>query len=43
MPDLLRGIPEVAFVSFSGRDVVRHPLVRRILEAYERADGLGAS
>jgi len=41
----LDGIP---FVEFSRRDVVRHPLVRRIIEAYERADsntgnGKGAS
>jgi phosphate starvation-inducible protein PhoH and related proteins len=32
---LLRGIEEIAFTYFSKRDVVRHPLVKRIIEAYE--------
>jgi len=34
---LLADIDEVPFVEFSGRDVVRHPLVRRIIAAYEAA------
>ena len=29
----------VAFNFFTSRDVVRHPLVQRIVEAYDRADG----
>jgi phosphate starvation-inducible protein PhoH and related proteins len=31
----LEGIPRIATVRFSSRDVVRHPLVGRIVEAYE--------
>lgn len=33
--DLLQGIPGVAFVRFTDTDVVRHPLVGRIVRAYE--------
>ena len=32
---ILRSIPGIATVHFSSRDVVRHALVRRILEAYD--------
>jgi phosphate starvation-inducible PhoH-like protein len=32
---LLKDIPGIAFVFFDRSDVVRHPLVRKILEAYE--------
>jgi len=32
---LLKGIEGIEFVHFSKRDVVRHPLVKRIIEAYE--------
>ncbi|MBM4373402.1 MAG: PhoH family protein [Deltaproteobacteria bacterium] len=32
---LLRSIPGIAFVEFSKDDVVRHPLVARIIQAYE--------
>ncbi len=32
---LLKGIDGIAFVYFSKRDVVRHPLVKQIIEAYE--------
>jgi phosphate starvation-inducible PhoH-like protein len=32
---LLRGIEGIVFTYFSKRDVVRHPLVKRIIEAYE--------
>jgi phosphate starvation-inducible PhoH-like protein len=32
---LIRGIEGIAFTYFSKRDVVRHPLVKRIIEAYE--------
>lgn len=35
--DVLAGVPGVAFTRFSSRDVVRHPLVQRIVQAYERA------
>ncbi len=33
---ILRDIPGIAFHQFSGADVVRHPLVLRMIEAYER-------
>jgi phosphate starvation-inducible PhoH-like protein len=33
---ILRDIPGIEFHQFSGSDVVRHPLVLKIIEAYER-------
>ncbi len=33
---ILRGIDSIQFHQFSGSDVVRHPLVLKIIEAYER-------
>ena len=33
---VLPGVQGVAFTHFTSRDVVRHPLVQRIVEAYER-------
>jgi phosphate starvation-inducible PhoH-like protein len=33
---VLRGVEGVAFSFFNARDVVRHPLVQRIVQAYER-------
>lgn len=35
---LLRGIPGIAFVEMTKEDIVRHKLVSRIVEAYERDD-----
>ncbi|MBD3763676.1 MAG: PhoH family protein [Rhodobacterales bacterium] len=35
---ILRGVQGVSFNYFTGQDVVRHPLVARIIEAYDRAD-----
>ena len=35
---LLHDMPEVGFVPFSQQDVVRHPLVKKIVLAYERAE-----
>ena len=32
---ILKGIKEISFVSFSGDDVVRHKLVKKIISAYE--------
>ena len=32
---ILKDIPEIGFNKFSTRDVVRHPLVQRIVKAYE--------
>lgn len=34
---ILDNVPGIAFHYFSGQDVVRHALVQRIIEAYERA------
>ncbi len=36
--DILQGIKGVGFTFFDARDVVRHPLVRRIVQAYEASD-----
>ncbi|MBF0341602.1 MAG: PhoH family protein [Magnetococcales bacterium] len=35
--EVLQGVEGIAFVRFTHRDVVRHPLVRRIVQAYEEA------
>jgi len=35
---LLRDVDGISQTFFDSRDVVRHPIVRRIVEAYERAD-----
>jgi phosphate starvation-inducible PhoH-like protein len=34
--EVLRGVEGISFVQFDERDVVRHPLVQRIVKAYER-------
>jgi phosphate starvation-inducible PhoH-like protein len=36
-PRILRDIPGIAFHHFTASDVVRHPLVQRIIDAYEQA------
>jgi phosphate starvation-inducible PhoH-like protein len=36
--DVLRGVDGVSFTYFEARDVVRHPLVARIVNAYEARD-----
>ena len=33
---LLRDIPNISFNYFTSKDVVRHPLVAKIIEAYEK-------
>ena len=35
---ILSGIDDIAFCSFSHKDVVRHPLVMKIIKAYEKHD-----
>ena len=35
--DVLHGVPGVAFTHFTAADVVRHPLVARIVDAYDKA------
>ncbi len=37
--DILPGVEGVAFTMFTSKDVVRHPLVRRIVQAYESRAG----
>ena len=34
--EVLKGVEGISFVKFDERDVVRHPLVQRIVKAYER-------
>ena len=36
--DVLKGVEGIGFTWFDSRDVVRHPLVQKILNAYERHD-----
>src|SRR4249919_1547084 len=36
--DVLRGVDGISFTFFESRDVVRHPLVARIVDAYEARD-----
>ncbi|HEX5694199.1 MAG TPA: PhoH family protein, partial [Arenimonas sp.] len=37
--DVLRGVEGISFTFFTARDVVRHPLVARIVRAYDARDG----
>nr|WP_111265797.1 PhoH family protein [Lysobacter maris] len=37
--EVLRGVDGIAFTFFESRDVVRHPLVARIVNAYDARDG----
>ena len=39
--EVLRGIEGISFTFFTARDVVRHPLVQRIVQAYDARDGDG--
>ncbi|WP_022850138.1 PhoH family protein [Limisalsivibrio acetivorans] len=39
--DILRGVPGINFVDFSQKDVVRHNLVQKIIEAYDRHEEQG--
>jgi len=34
--EILRGIPEIAFIEFTKEDCLRHPIVEQILEKYEK-------
>lgn len=38
--EVLRGVDGVSFTFFTARDVVRHPLVAKIVRAYDRRDGI---
>ena len=35
---ILKGVEDIAVVTLTDKDVVRHPLVMRIVRAYERAE-----
>ena len=39
--NLIKGVEGISFSYFSAADVVRHPLVARIIEAYDRSDSSG--
>ncbi|MBK8871673.1 MAG: PhoH family protein [Elusimicrobia bacterium] len=39
--DVLKSVSDVAFVWFSDTDVVRHPLIQKILKAYDQWDARG--
>jgi phosphate starvation-inducible PhoH-like protein len=41
--DVLRGVEGISFTFFTASDVVRHPLVARIVRAYERAEAESAT
>ncbi|WP_448192095.1 PhoH family protein [Azospirillum sp. sgz301742] len=41
--EILNGVEGVRFVTFSHLDVVRHPLVSRIIQAYDRAESARAA
>ncbi|MEL7349058.1 MAG: PhoH family protein [Pseudomonadota bacterium] len=36
---ILDGVPGIGFTRFAAADVVRHPIVARVIEAYDRATG----
>jgi phosphate starvation-inducible PhoH-like protein len=37
---ILQNIPEIGFVIFQGEDVVRHPIVQKVIEAYDKYHNL---
>ena len=40
--EVLRGVDGIGFTFFEARDVVRHPLVARIVNAYDARDAASA-
>jgi phosphate starvation-inducible PhoH-like protein len=36
--DILSGVPGISVTRFDSRDVVRHPMVQQIIDAYERSE-----
>jgi phosphate starvation-inducible PhoH-like protein len=40
---ILKAVEGISFCFFDARDVVRHPMVQRIVQAYDRAGGDGSS
>jgi len=41
--EVLRGVDGIGFTFFEAKDVVRHPLVAKIVSAYDRRDNIGDS
>ncbi len=41
--EVLEGVPGIGFTMFNSRDVVRHPLVQKIVEAYDQHDRIQQS
>lgn len=41
--EVLSQVPGISFTHFGAKDVVRHPLVQRIVEAYDKAEDNGSS
>jgi phosphate starvation-inducible PhoH-like protein len=39
---VLKDVPGVSFTFFQARDVVRHPLVQRVIEAYDAYEKIAA-
>jgi len=37
---ILKGIEGISFMYFTDKDVVRHPLVQKIVQAYERFEDI---
>ncbi|MBY8976147.1 PhoH family protein [Rhodobacteraceae bacterium NNCM2] len=40
---ILKQVKEIGFVHFSAEDVVRHPMVARVIRAYDKAYGVGGA
>ncbi len=38
---ILKGIDQIEFIQFTANDVVRHPVVAKIINAYEQKDAQG--
>ena len=36
--EILKDVGEISFTEFSSRDVVRHPIVQKIVDAYDAVD-----
>ena len=36
--EIIEGVEGISFTYFTSRDVVRHPIVQRIVDAYEKAE-----
>jgi phosphate starvation-inducible PhoH-like protein len=39
---VLKGVESIHFTTFTDRDVVRHPIVQAIVQAYQRSRDLSA-